>query len=67
VRFEDDVKVRNRGGDLSLQSGGERLDSFGGNLLHALGAGDDALDSGEDGGPVFEFVEGDVLLDAVGY
>lgn len=52
---------------LSLQRSSERLDSLGGNLLHALGAGDDALDLGEDGGPVFEFVEGDVLLDAVGY
>lgn len=59
--------MQDRGGDLSLQSGGERLDAFGGNLLDALGAGDDALDLGEDCGPVFEFVEGDVLLDAVGY
>lgn len=52
---------------LVLQRSIECRDSLSGNLLHALGTSNDALDLGEDGSPVFEFVEGDLLLDAVGY
>jgi hypothetical protein len=50
----------------SLQRGGERLDALGRRLLHRLRAGDDALDLREDGGPVLELEEGNVLLHAVG-